>query len=410
MQVFDEATKQWVNIRNCIKIVLEHQSNLIVFGYTSRVDKVLNVLIRNIYDYDLYLKTDLDLYKGELLFSKSKGVYFSPINWDSDSIVMEQLIKGQGSFPYVLSRKYEAVENFDVFKGKQIVKNTRTSYELAKHLDYTFGLEFETSQGYIPEDICYRDGLIPLRDGSITAPEYSTVVLKGNQGISLLHQQIETLKEYTSFNKECSLHVHLGNYPLKPDTIFNLYKVCKYLENELESILPRLTFCSRAYKDNEKDYCKKLKNYSSFEDMYYKLVGRKFFGSFTQAHPDDRERKRKWNVVNRYYFVNFINALCYKVNKTIEFRFLRPTYNFKKILLWLYIFNGILKYAEKYYNQDCYVTLKIIMKKCYPEKLVNELCKGIQRLRVLTINQTNNGDLIGAEVWMEDALFNDLKI
>lgn len=410
MQVFDEATKQWVNIRDCIKIVLEHQSDLIVFGYTSRVDKVLNVLIKNDYDYDLYLKTDLDLYKGELLFSKYKGIYFSPINWDTDSIVMEQLIKGQGSFPYVLSRKYEAVENFDVFKGKQIVKDTRTSYELAKHLDYTFGLEFETSQGYIPEDICYRDGLIPLRDGSITAPEYSTVVLNGNQGISLLYQQIETLKEYTSFNKECSLHVHFGNYPLEPNAIFNLYKVCKTLENELERILPLLTFRSSAYKDNEKDYCKKLKNYSSFEDMYYKLVGRKFLGSFTQAHPEDRERKRKWNIANRYYFINFINALCYKVNKTIEFRFLRPTYNFKKILLWLYIFNGILKYAEKYYNPDCYVTLKIIMKKCYYKELANELCKGIQRLRVLRINQTNNGDQIGAEVWMEDTLFNDLRI
>ena len=144
--------------------------------------------------------------------------------------------------------------------------------------------------------------------------------------------------------------------------------------------------------------------------MYYKLVGRKFFGSFTQAHPEDKERKRKWNVTTRYYFVNFINALCYKVNKTIEFRFLRPTYNFKKILLWLYIFNGILKYSEKYYNPDCYITLKIIMDKCYPEKLANELCKGLQRLRVLTINQTNNGDHIGAEVWMEDELFNDLKI
>ena len=410
MQVFDEATKQWVNIQNCKKIVLEYQSDLVVFGYTSRIDKVLKVLIKTSYDDDLYFETDLDLYKGELLFSKSRGVYFSPINWDADSIVMEQLIKGQGNFPYVLSRKYEAVENFAVFKGKQVVKDIKTSYELAKHLDYTFGLEFETSQGYIPEDICYQDGLIPLRDGSITAPEYSTVVLKGNQGISLLHQQIETLKEYTSFNKECSLHVHLGNYPLKPDTIFNLYKVCKYLENELKSILPRFTFCSGVYKNNEKDYCKKLKNYSSFEDMYYKLVGRKFFGSFTQAHPDDKERKRKWNVVNRYYFVNFINALCYKVNKTIEFRFLRPTYNFKKILLWLYIFNGILKYSEKYYNPDCYITLRIIIKKCYPEELANELCKGLQRLRALTINQINNGDQIGAEVWMEDELFNDLKI
>ena len=68
--------------------------------------------------------------------------------------------------------------------------------------------------------------------------------------------------------------------------------------------------------------------------MYRYFVGRNFYGSFMQAHPQDKERKRKWNVQNRYFWCNFINALCYKVNKTIEFRFLRPTYNFKKILVW----------------------------------------------------------------------------
>ena len=409
MQVFDEITKQWKNIRNCRKIVLEYKFDTIVFGYTSRVDRVVKIGIRNGNLDDCIFETDPKLFKGELLFSKARGIYFSPINCDDRFIAMEQLIKGYGDFPYVLSRKYEAVENFDAFKDKQVIENN-SSYQLANYLEYTFGLEFETSQGYIPEDICYRDGLIPLRDGSISAPEYSTVVLQGNQGISLLHQQIETLKEYTAFNKECSLHVHLGGYPLEPTAIFNLYKVCKNLENELESILPRFTFHSSEYKNNGKDYCKKLRNYTSFEDMYRKLVGRKFFGSFTQAHPDDKERKRKWNITTRYYFVNFINALCYNVNKTIEFRFLRPTYNFKKIILWLYIFNGILKYAKEYYTYGSYIDLSVIMHKCYPENIAKKLDDGILRLTALTINQTSNGDYIGADVWMEDELFNDLKI
>ena len=64
-------------------------------------------------------------------------------------------------------------------------------------------------------------------------------------------------------------------------------------------MLPALTFNSARYKDNGKDYCKKLALYDSFEDMYLHLVGRQFFGSFTQAHPDDKERKRKWNIPTR---------------------------------------------------------------------------------------------------------------
>ena len=111
-----------------------------------------------------------------------------------------------------------------------------------------------------------------------------------------------------------------------------------------------------------------------------------------------------------YYWCNFINALCYRVNKTIEFRFLRPTYNFKKILLWLYIFNGILKYAEEYYVPGCHTNLTVIMQKCYPSDLAKELCLGIKKLWALSINQQANGDNIGAEVWMEDEMFDSLKI
>ena len=409
MQVFDEITKEWVNLRICKRIVIQHLPDQVIFGYTSRPDRVLKVLIRTS-KYTNYFETDLELFQGNLLFSKRMGVYFSPLHFDEKFIAMEQLIKGYGEFPYVLTRRYEAVENFVAFEGKQVIEDNQSIYPISKYLKYTFGLEFETSQGYVPENICYRDGLIPLRDGSITGPEYSTIVLNGNKGISLLHQQLETLKEYTAFNKECSLHVHLGGYPLKADSIFRVYLVCKSIEPQLEQILPRLTFRSKEYKSNGKDYCKKLGNYNSFDDMYQSLVGRKFFGSFAQAHPEDRERKHKWYVNTRYYWCNFINALCYRVNKTIEFRFLRPTYNFKKILLWLYIFNGILKYSDEYYSPGRNVTLEDIMYKCYPPELAQELCTGLQRLEALSDNQLANGDPIGAEVWMEDNMFNDLKI
>lgn len=410
MQVFDEVTGKWRSEHSCTRIVIQQLPEQIIFGYTSKPERVVKVLIQSSLGYKTCFETDLDLYKGKLLYSKRRGVYFSPIHFSENFIFTEQFIKGYGEFPYILARKYEAIENFSIFNGKQKLKDTKTVYPLAECLKYTFGLEFETSQGYIPEDICYRDGLIPLRDGSITGPEYSTVVLKGGEGISLLHQQIETLKEYTSFNKECSLHVHLGGYPLKEDAIFRLYLVCTSIEQELTKILPTLTFNSARYKSNGKDYCKKLDIYHNFEEMYLRLVGRQFFGSFTQAHPDDRERKRKWNIPTRYYWCNFINALCYQVNKTIEFRFLRPTYNFKKILLWLYIFNGILEYAEKYYTAEDHIDLDTIINACYPPKLAREIQLGIMKLWVLSINQQENGDNIGAEVWREDELFNDLNI
>ena len=71
--------------------------------------------------------------------------------------------------------------------------------------------------------------------------------------------------------------------------------------------------------------------------------------NLTQVHPADTGGDRKWNINIRYYWVNFINILFYNKAKTVEFRFLRPTYNFNKIVGWMYIFNAILIYAEQKY-------------------------------------------------------------
>ena len=109
-----------------------------------------------------------------------------------------------------------------------------------------------------------------------------------------------------------------------------------------------------------------------------------------------------------YYWVNFINLICYKVNKTIEFRLLRPTYNFNKIKLWLYIFNAILMYAEDI-NAPIprTVRLKSVLTKVYPDSILDYLLTGVQKLKILSTNQYCNGDYIGNDITFEDELFPD---
>lgn len=409
MQAFDEVTKSWKSLDSVFRIVLDNNCNGVIYGYTSKSKDLVRIFVVDKYHHRRDLFTDPKLYKGKLLFSKLKGVYFSPTNMSDPEIFTQVELKGQFDFPYILSKKYEAVENFYAFDGKQKLLD-ESDCKLGKYLKYSFGLEFETAAGYVPEDICYRDGLIPLRDGSISAPEYSTVVLHGEGGLALLHQQINTLKEYTIFDKECSLHVHLGGYKLKPDTIYHLYYVCKQLEEELKSIVPVYTFTSAQYKDNGKDYCKLLSYYESFNEMYKHLVGRSFMGSFTQPHPNDIERKRKWNISTRYFWCNFINALCYRVNKTIEFRFLRPTYEYKKIILWLYIFNGILDYSEHYYKPDCHIDLENIMFTVYPAEIACEIMTGIEKLKTISGLQYQVKDFYGGRVDLEMGYYDSLDI
>ena len=110
--------------------------------------------------------------------------------------------------------------------------------------------------------------------------------------------------------------------------------------------------------------------------------------------------------------MNFINLLCYNVNKTVEFRLLRPTYNFEKIKLWLYIFNAILVYAENLNNDISKIaTIKDLIRKVYPESISDLIVIGIIKLRSLITNQTNNGDQIGHDIEFDDEIFsNDLGI
>lgn len=361
----------------------------------------------------------------ELLWSNLTGCYISPYSLRPEDIFRHKVIRGQGSFPYQFPKRYEAAESFHLFKDAQRVLED-VEYPLAKELKYTFGLEFETSMGYIPQEKCFRDGLIPLRDGSISGIEYSTVVLEGNRGLNLLKQELDTLKEYTMFNKECALHIHMGGFPVDPISIYALYSLWYAVERDLinNGYVPSLTFNTSRYKANNKNYCKMLDGQGSFNELFKAVTGKKYLGSLVQPHPADTEKIAKWNIKSRYYGLNLVNMLCYKGPKTVEFRFLRPTFNYRKITLWLYILNAVLRHAEelaKQWKRKGYCTtegmitwivgdkcnnLKEMLSSVYTDiELATHLFQELELLRMAVDAQQSNGDYCGRDTIFENELF-----
>lgn len=424
MQVFNELDNKLININESIKVITGVVDDIFVHGYVSYEnlksdsDKLRVVLIKNganlIEKYAI-----LDKVKNRMFFSKRLGRYALDVGMSAEAIREETGILGSGGFPYSFDRFYEAVDNFNLFEGKSTVIDKEFKHPLSKFMDYTFGVEFETSKGYIPEDICFRDGLIPLRDGSITGLEYSTLILKGNSGLSMMKQQIDTLKNYTRFDKNCSLHIHFGGFPLDPEKIWALYSVCARVQDDVEKYTPKYTFHSSEYKTTGKDYCKKLPTAGlySFDELYRSLVERNFLGDLTQPHPKDRYRSAKWRIQTRYFWVNFINIMCYNVNKTIEFRLLRPSYNYAKITLWMYIFTAIMKYADKN-SKKCHLginrnplKLTTILRAVYPDGLSKKLISKLEDLKKIKEEQeTVYSDYIGEKIKIDDKYIPEFEI
>lgn len=403
----DSITGEAIPVRDAHYCLMDFIHNRFVFGYTITPVESVRIFTKSGWN-DVFLPQGR--MKDHYVYHRGWGSYFLDFNVPLKELVAAKYVKEPG-YPYSFAKKYEAIENFKLFDGKQKVLE-HIDFPISKYFKYTFGLEYETCAGVIPEDICFRDGLIPLRDGSIAGNEYSTVVLQGNEGFNLMHQQIKTLREYTRFDKECSLHIHMGGFPLNIEKILSLYNLCYALQGQLKRALPTYTFNTAKYKSSGKDYCKFLpESYNTFDEYYRAFTGTKFFGDLQQAHPNDVERARKWQIHERYYWANLLNLICYQVNKTMEFRMLRPTYNIEKILFWMYIFNAIMQYAEAYgVSKNAEINLEQVLKEIYPEQLVHDLMFSFYKCVVCSNEQAKYGDYIGSRTDIEEEFFDKDKI
>lgn len=346
-----------------------------------------------------------------ITFSLKEGIYI--INAQVDFLKFHT-IKCPYIYPYnKIPRYYGATNNLKIFT--KTVNNYLKQQKIPKTIfanlcPFTFGIEYETSIGVLPEEECFEKGLIPLRDGSITGNEYTTTILQGDKGLFLINEHFKLLNKYTDFNRDCSMHVHFGGFPLDKNAILALNNLCASLTGCLGQILPQYAFYTHKYKQNGKDYCKPLTWYDSFEAMYTNLTGMPFLGDFHQPHPNDIDKRAKWNIPTRYHMCNFINLLCYKGGKTVEFRFLKPTKNKHVLYFWLYILNALLLFAIKYKDLSTGNMVKLfstqslqsILAIVYPIDIATDLVAAIEDMKILRIIQSNNGDKCGEFSHFED--------
>lgn len=355
--------------------------------------------IRIIYEGSLVWGISYDELKDHLGFDYLQGSYVI-----GKDVNQHNFPFGRDAFPYNLDKMvYNAKFEEHLFKDKQNISNL-LEFRFINELPYTFGLEFETAGGYLPQHRLYELGLIPLRDGSISGIEFTTVVLQGNMGLNLLKQQVEALDACTIFDKDCSLHIHFGNFKLNGNVLLAVNNL--FRNSDISQFLPELTFSTHLYKTNEdKNYCEFNDRFRTFEEMYGILVGRNFYGDLKQPHPKDIAGTRKWNIRTRYKAVNFINALCYDGPKTIEYRMLRPTYNFNKILGWLFIYGAIIKYAEQNEKLTFYTSrhsIEHIVRSVYSTELADILVKFLDMSRKIVYAQSSVKDSYGMRTDIDD--------
>lgn len=185
--------------------------------------------------------------------------------------------------------------------------------------DLTFGLEFETIEGFVPNRICDKLGLIPLRDGSIKGLEYVTIPLQGKKGIQTIVDSLKELNKRTIFDDSCSLHLHIGNIPRTEEFILALFKMLILMEDKMYRMFPLYKKYNFGVK--RKHYTKPFplnetiflmdsvinednikKNFSvlyKYLSMGYNYSDTGYNLNNISKHPSDPNGTSKWNIRSR---------------------------------------------------------------------------------------------------------------
>lgn len=292
----------------------------------------------------------------------------------------------------------------------------------------SFGLEFETVNGNVPSRICNKLGLIPLRDGSIGGLEYVTVPLEGKKGFQAVIDTVKELKKRTTYDKNCSLHLHVGNIPRTEEFFIAIYKMLFLLQNDMYAMFPfhkkenygvkrkhytkPLPLETMLLFDNKIKTKKDIKN--NFSILYnflsmgqgYKAAGESI--DMIESHPSDPRGNSKWNIRTRYHYVNLI-PLLFGNKQTIEFRVHTPTYDCNKVINYMLTCFSIIDYTIRHQNEilkdfSNYVNINlndVVFDSYYKDfsdnNLVQELQYYFEARRNHFFSKTQKGDFIADE-------------
>ena len=255
------------------------------------------------------------------------------------------------------------LKNYNENYNPEISQNIKNYAPLLENL--SFGLEFETTKGHIPDRVLNQYGLIPLRDGSISGIEYVTVPMEGEKGLQCTVDILKELKKRTSYSDEtCSLHLHLGNIPRTKEFILAFFKVGMKIQDEMFQMFP--LYKKYNYHIKNKNYSAPLPTFEilsqldpiidsrnideNFGILYkYLSMGQDFksVGNNLEnvlSHPADPNGNQKWLVKCRYFLYNLV-PLIFGNKQTIEFRIHTPTYDVNKILPFIFMNSLIVNFV-----------------------------------------------------------------
>lgn len=257
---------------------------------------------------------------------------------------------------------YDSLYSFGIVKEvyDQTFKPEYNNKELNKLGDWledngiTFGVEFETSNGYIAQRLCYKYGVLALRDGSIDGLEYVTVPLSGKKGLYALRGICEKLKERTKYNIKCALHIHIGGLKREEVNLVAAHNLGGILQSSLYDLQPHYKKGGTGHHNNErgKDYSKKISNshishvnkdnslLDKFTNLFEIISDGKSYSRYenslkkVKSHPSDPAGTSKWNIGSRYTWLNLV-PIVFGNKKTLEFRQHSPTFEFEKVINFL---------------------------------------------------------------------------
>lgn len=409
--LFDYEKQSWVlkednqNLYN--GIVKIQNDNTLEFGYfTPNNEKNISFFYKGSY----HIAINVEIFKDceDILEGMNGAYYFSNEKGLPREIIMKISPKKENfySFPFNYSSD-TLIPDFDNYYKDNFKGSSLSSSHFVFIEDYTFGIEFETDKGAIPEKYLMKNGLIACRDGSIRGFEYTTIPLWGSKGIQTIKEVCKLLSKYCECSPRESLHIHLGGYTKSIKAISSLYRLGLLIESEIYSMFPYFYVDTSKFK--RKSYCGPLprideSNKSNipmgiFSPLYYYLSnGSTYTGKFpTDKHPMDRSGQHKWEVSPRYLWMNMI-PIIWGDRGTIEFRCHIPTIMEQKVINWLFIVIAILKYAKKeatYLTSTEFkklkpISLQEIINNAYPKDLALILNTYIKNRKMYYADKNDN--------------------
>ncbi len=320
---------KWHRIDNG-KIAFDHENKkYVLVDQVKLVEGIIGVVESNKFKYGMFSPNPIknisvneipciseDVISGiEVKENLSSGSFYTKENWSN------RLNKKGISSNYSFDLDYSAGPKIRMFsqshhENYEVKHNFNVNKSFIYQLGATsFGFELESDNGKIPERLLFKNGLIPLRDGSLRHDgiepfEYTTIPLSGENGVNTIVDIMALFSRYTDISKRCALHLHIGGYKSTKAFLLSLHRVMLKIQDEVYSLFPSNYKYTSENGFKQKDYCAPIQDFRLLKknsvDQNFDLLFNHYSGGHSRFvdfgytnHPKDEGNRSKWNISER---------------------------------------------------------------------------------------------------------------